>query len=219
MTDMAASSPKHVFVIYMQSTPDDVWRALTDPSMTKKYFHDTRVVSDFQVGSPIAYLLDEEAGPREAVRGTILESDPPRLLKTSFYFAENSHGGTERSEETVVTYAVEPVGEVVDLSEPGFHALPPLPVEPPERYRYHRVEVWTGTELLVWGGPGPAAAAYDPATDRWRRIGPGPLGTRNQFGHTWTGTELVVYGGATRSATRTSPTTRARSTTGPPTTR
>ncbi|MCB0962399.1 MAG: hypothetical protein KDA98_03725 [Acidimicrobiales bacterium] len=78
---------------------------------------------------------------------------------------------------------------------------------------------WTGTELLVWGGPGPAAAAYDPATDRWRRIGPGPLGTRNQFGHTWTGTELVVYGGATRSATRTSPTTRARSTTGPPTTR
>ena len=116
MTDMAASSPKHVFVIYMQSTPDDVWRALTDPSMTKKYFHDTRVVSDFQVGSPIAYLLDEEAGPREAVRGTILESDPPRLLKTSFYFAENSHGGKERSEETVVTYAVEPVGEVVKLT-------------------------------------------------------------------------------------------------------
>lgn len=56
---------------------------------------------------------------------------------------------------------------------------------------------WTGTELLVWGGPGPAAAAYDPATDRWRRLDPGPLGTRNQFGHTWTGTELVVYGGAT----------------------
>jgi hypothetical protein len=41
--------------------------------------------------------------------------------------------------------------------------------------------VWTGTEMVVWGGFGrccpidsvihdPAAAAYDPATDRWRRI-------------------------------------------------
>ncbi len=35
------------------------------------------------------------------------------------------------------------------------------------------VGVWTGSELVVWGGWGsPIAAAYDPVTDRWRDLPP-----------------------------------------------
>ena len=61
--------------------------------------------------------------------------------------------------------------------------------------------VWTGTELVVWGGPGHSerprrrGAAYDPATDSWRKTSPAPIGGR--WGHwvVWTGMEMVVWGG------------------------
>ncbi|MBZ4423189.1 hypothetical protein [Myxococcus sp. RHSTA-1-4] len=73
----------------------------------------------------------------------------------------------------------------------------------PSARRYHSA-VWTGEELLVWGGTGGAqvdtalgdGAAYSPETDTWR-----PLraegAPRARWAHTavWTGTELVVWGG------------------------
>jgi hypothetical protein len=60
--------------------------------------------------------------------------------------------------------------------------------------------VWTGTELVVWGGlPAPAApgstvwgAAYDPSTETWRTLEGRP---DVAFGAAvWTGHELVVVG-------------------------
>lgn len=66
--------------------------------------------------------------------------------------------------------------------------------------------VWSGTELLVWGGElwepdgwrtrfFADGGTYDPATDRWRLLPPGPLTPR--AGHTavWAGGELIVWGG------------------------
>ncbi len=61
--------------------------------------------------------------------------------------------------------------------------------------------VWTGTEMIVWGGvrqTGPLSdgGAYDPANDTWRTVSntgaPSP-----RFSHTavWTGTEMIVFGG------------------------
>ncbi len=61
--------------------------------------------------------------------------------------------------------------------------------------------VWTGSELIVWGGQhGTAAIAegsrYEPATDTWS-----PLSSLDQpvarWGHTaiWTGREMIVWGG------------------------
>lgn len=68
--------------------------------------------------------------------------------------------------------------------------------------------VWTGRELIVWGGePGPATtddtrtsdgadgSAYDPAADRWRVISPAPMAGRTGHVATWTGEELLIWGG------------------------
>lgn len=69
--------------------------------------------------------------------------------------------------------------------------------------------VWTGDEMLVWGGRTCAAgrcddetsdafadgAAYDPAADAWRPLAPSPLAARFDMVSTWTGRELVVWGG------------------------
>ena len=69
------------------------------------------------------------------------------------------------------------------------------------------IGAWTGRELLlvvsgiqaVDGKPAPAsearAAAYDPATDTWRRIATPPLtGLRSGHAAVWDGHELIVLG-------------------------
>jgi hypothetical protein len=64
---------------------------------------------------------------------------------------------------------------------------------------------WTGKEMVVWGGAGPVSgqatplgdgAAYDPATNTWRRIADAPIAPRRLPQAAWTGTELVVWSGA-----------------------
>ena len=61
------------------------------------------------------------------------------------------------------------------------------------------VVVWTGSEVVVWGGgdPGNASvvrgAAYDPVDDVWRRIADAPLGLNRADGM-WTGREMIVFG-------------------------
>ena len=70
--------------------------------------------------------------------------------------------------------------------------------------RRNHTAVWTGSEMLVWGGyndylcfcPADAGGRYDPSTDQWATLSvvDAPSG---RFGHTavWTGTEMIVWGG------------------------
>jgi hypothetical protein len=64
--------------------------------------------------------------------------------------------------------------------------------------------VWSGRELIVWGGwAGNQAAsqafadgaAYNPETGRWRTLAPAPLSPRSAPAAVWTGREMVVWGG------------------------
>lgn len=63
--------------------------------------------------------------------------------------------------------------------------------------------VWTGTEMLVWGGTDyintmADGALYNPATDTWRTIQPSTI---PRTGHRafWTGTEMIVLYGTVPS--------------------
>ena len=63
--------------------------------------------------------------------------------------------------------------------------------------------VWTGKELIVWGGYDEAnlcrnsGGRYDPATDSWAAtsIGVGVPSARAAYSAVWTGTEMIVWGG------------------------
>jgi len=62
--------------------------------------------------------------------------------------------------------------------------------------------VWTGSEMLVWGGfyfpadRGNYGGRYDPATDTWRLIGTWNAPTsRGRHTAVWTGSEMIVWGG------------------------
>lgn len=65
--------------------------------------------------------------------------------------------------------------------------------------RQGHIAVWTGTEVVYWGGdrPGrpPEGAAYDLRADGWRRLSRSPLTNRTGAGAVWTGREVLVYGG------------------------
>lgn len=78
-------------------------------------------------------------------------------------------------------------------------ALPPAPI----RDRSLPAVVWSGTELIVWGGIGAAemtledGAAFDPAAGSWRVIAPAPVQPRLFPQVAWTGAEMLVWGGQT----------------------
>ena len=57
-----------------------VWDALVNPEKIKQYMPVTSVVSDWRENSPIVWRSEFQDKPFE-VRGTILRSDPERLLE------------------------------------------------------------------------------------------------------------------------------------------
>jgi hypothetical protein len=88
-----------------------------------------------------------------------------------------------------------PAGSPLDGIPVGWTQLP----DPPQ-VRDGAAFVWTGTELLAWGGCDPAVHdnceptrdgfAFDPVTERWSAIAPGPAALA--YAHAvWTGDEAV----------------------------
>ncbi len=72
------SKPQFVYVIYIRSTPEQVWNGLLDPEMTRQYWmHDN--VSDWKTGSSWTHRRTDAAGTVDIV-GEVVESDPPRRL-------------------------------------------------------------------------------------------------------------------------------------------
>ncbi|HEX4825362.1 MAG TPA: MopE-related protein [Candidatus Polarisedimenticolaceae bacterium] len=75
--------------------------------------------------------------------------------------------------------------------------------------------VWTGSEMIVWGGSGSAfntGGRYNPATDTWTATSTGANCPTARANHTavWTGSEMVIWGGgptATNTGGRYNPAT------------
>jgi len=84
------SKPEFVYTIYIASTPEKVFEALTDTEMSERYWHGNSVVSDWTVGSPFTLRL---ARHDNDVTGKVLEYDPPRRLSYSFLAHDGSDGG------------------------------------------------------------------------------------------------------------------------------
>ena len=57
--------------------------------------------------------------------------------------------------------------------------------------------VWTGTEMLVYGGGSPVGGRYNAATNTWTQLNAGAGNPSPRTAHTavWTGTEMIVWGG------------------------
>jgi hypothetical protein len=75
--------------------------------------------------------------------------------------------------------------------------MAPSPLGPRESF----TAVWTGRELIIFGGSSgdqlamPAGAAYNPASDRWRLLARAPIADRLDHAAVWTGSRLLIWGG------------------------
>ena len=108
---MSSPSPKQVYVVYIRTSADRLWRAIVDPELTLQYFHDTAVQSEFRKGSSIDYMKTGEDGERRsAVTGKIVEAEPNRRLVHSFAFPSVDEP------PSTVTYDIEEMGDVVKLT-------------------------------------------------------------------------------------------------------
>ena len=79
------SQADFVYVTYIRTTPEEVWRALVDTDVTGRYWGDPakfvpRVnVSDWKPGSRWEHRRTDAAGTVD-IAGQVVESDPPRRL-------------------------------------------------------------------------------------------------------------------------------------------
>jgi uncharacterized protein YndB with AHSA1/START domain/DNA-binding transcriptional ArsR family regulator len=72
-----AMKDRFVYVIYIMSTPQKVWDALTDAAMNRQFWFGMHQDSDFKPGSPWSIVGDDGT---VWDRGRILEADPPNKV-------------------------------------------------------------------------------------------------------------------------------------------
>jgi DNA-binding transcriptional ArsR family regulator/uncharacterized protein YndB with AHSA1/START domain len=92
--------PGYVYTTYIESTPEEVWHALTDPDLTAEYWGH-RNESDWQVGSQWRHVRTDGSGDDGG--GAVLVSDPPRRLSMEW-------------DSSRVTFDIEPGEGIVKLT-------------------------------------------------------------------------------------------------------
>ena len=105
-----ADRPRYVYVTYIESSPERVWEALTDPSLTAQYWGHSNV-SDWQAGSRWEHRRVDGSDIADVI-GTVLESTPPRRLSMTF----DAPGEAPPAGPSRVTFEIEPYHEIVRLT-------------------------------------------------------------------------------------------------------
>jgi DNA-binding transcriptional ArsR family regulator/uncharacterized protein YndB with AHSA1/START domain len=134
LEDTTMPKPRFVYHTYIHTTPERLWRALTEPAFTRRYWRTTTLESDWQVGSSMTWARDGVtiADPEQVV----VESEPFRRLAYTWHtFTPEYAKSVGLSQEFVtraagearskVTFDIEPAGPMVRLTvvhdgfEPG----------------------------------------------------------------------------------------------------
>jgi uncharacterized protein YndB with AHSA1/START domain len=120
---MNPEKPAFVYVLHINTTPEKLWEALTNPEFTRKYWGGRRVQSDWTVGASIKHLKPD--GTID-LQGEVLQSDPPRLLACTFL--SHAKDGSLRGSPTKVTFEITTAFGVTKLSitHEGFEPGSPL---------------------------------------------------------------------------------------------
>jgi len=108
--------PLTVYTIYIASTPEKVWQALTSAEFSRKYFFGNSVEVELKVGG--TYTVRTPDGNLH-ISGEVAECVPYRKL--SFTFNVNWPDLLEKLGPTLVTYEIEPAGNAVRLTMTESH--------------------------------------------------------------------------------------------------
>jgi len=105
----ATAQTTQVYSVFIRSTPEQIWEAITTPEFSEKYFHGSRVT----VTADTYRGLDDTGA--DLVTGSVLEFDPPRRLVHTWRAMYAPQLAAE--DESRVTWELEPrVGGVTYLT-------------------------------------------------------------------------------------------------------
>ncbi|GAA4238009.1 hypothetical protein GCM10022254_52180 [Actinomadura meridiana] len=113
-----------VYTTYIRATPERLWKALTDPALTRRYWG-VAFETDWAPGSPI--IWHEENATTADPEQVVLEADPPRRLSYTWHtftpewaravgVDEDTRAKLLAEPRSTVTYEIEPAGETVRLT-------------------------------------------------------------------------------------------------------
>ena len=105
------SAPKQVYEIFIRTTPERLWQAITDGELTKQYYYGTEVRSDLEPARPFQYFGGDG---NLMLDGEIVEIDPPRRLVTTFAAVWDPATAGDRPSR--VTWEIEPMGATCKLT-------------------------------------------------------------------------------------------------------
>ena len=100
-----------VYVTYIRTTPEKLWKALTEPEFTRKFWCNTAQESEWKPGASWKILMPDG---RVADSGEVLEIEPPRRLVLKWrneFRPELKAEGYSR-----LTYQLEKEGKSVKLT-------------------------------------------------------------------------------------------------------
>jgi N-acetylneuraminic acid mutarotase len=135
------------------------------------------------------------AGSVTYLNGTATFTPVTPLARSTTYTAAITAGARDTSGNALTREHVWSFTTETDEWQPTSTLFAPF-------QRSGHTALWTGQEMMVWGGQEFAqgllggGGRYDPDTDSWQGVntmnGPGP---RNRHTAVWTGTEVIVWGG------------------------
>jgi uncharacterized protein YndB with AHSA1/START domain len=112
LKDELEQQMEKVFEIYIRTSPERLWEAITDPAIRAKYHFGAGIESDWTPGSH--YSLNHPGADGPLAEGENLVVEPPRRLVQTMntHWSEVAeHAGTSR-----VTWEIEPVGDSCRLT-------------------------------------------------------------------------------------------------------
>jgi uncharacterized protein YndB with AHSA1/START domain/DNA-binding transcriptional ArsR family regulator len=147
LEDPTVNDTEFLYSTYIKATPEQVWKALTDPAFTVRYWG-AAVISDWKVGSPILWQEGNDTEPMDHDQ-VVLESDPFRRLAYTWHTYQPAHakrfGWSEaqmaellKEKRSRVSFDIEPIGSSVKLTvvhdkfEPGSEMLQAVSGRKPE---------------------------------------------------------------------------------------
>jgi len=107
----AADRSQFVYVTYIRTTPEKLWKALTDPAFTKQYWFGMASTSEWKKGAPWNLVAGDG---KVWDSGEVLEADPPRRLVIRWQNEWNPEIKAEGPGRC--TMEIEPAGSAVKLT-------------------------------------------------------------------------------------------------------
>ena len=114
-----SATTTQVYRVYIKTTPEAIWQAITDPAWTRRYGYGGYATYDLRPGGALSVAPDEDmiAGSKEMgydcpdviIDGEILEADPPHRLVTTWRMLMDPEMAAEGF--TTITYEIKAIDE------------------------------------------------------------------------------------------------------------